>query len=71
MDEADIVKTDGSYIYAVSGKTLSIIQAYPFFQARILAKIGFDFYPTGLFIEGDNLAVMGTSKRRRFRRLAK
>lgn len=30
VDEADILKTDGDYIYTVSGKVLSIVRAFPY-----------------------------------------
>jgi len=30
VDEADILKTDGEYIYTISGNILSIVKAYPF-----------------------------------------
>ena len=39
VDEADIVKSDGKYIYVVSGSNVSIIDAYPVDQAKILSII--------------------------------
>ena len=44
MDEADLVKTDGSYIYQVKLDTseVLIIQALPASQMKIAARIGFD-----------------------------
>lgn len=59
VDEADIIKTDGSYIYTVSGKTLFIVKAYPGEDAEIVSTIKFDHNPSGLFINGDYLAVFG------------
>lgn len=63
MDEADIIKTDGRYIYTVSGRTLSIIRAYPYYQAEVLSTISYSspFNPRSLFIEGDFMAVFGTT----------
>ena len=29
VDEADIIKTDGHYIYTISGRNVSILMAYP------------------------------------------
>lgn len=59
VDEADILKTDGTYIYTVSGSTLFIILAYPGADAKIVSTIKFDSRPEGLFIDGDHLAVFG------------
>lgn len=59
VDEADIVKTDGNYIYAVSYNTLFIIKAYPGEASEIVSKVEFKSRPTDLYISGDNLAVFG------------
>jgi len=59
VDEADIVKTDGSYIYAVSYNTLFIIKAYPGESAEVVSKIEFKSRPTDLYINGNSLAVFG------------
>jgi uncharacterized secreted protein with C-terminal beta-propeller domain len=59
VDEGDIIKTDGEYIYTVSGRTLYIVEAYPAEDAKVVATIKFDTTPTGLFIEGEKLAVYG------------
>ncbi|MFN4133039.1 MAG: beta-propeller domain-containing protein, partial [Candidatus Hadarchaeales archaeon] len=39
VDEADIVKTDGKYLYVVSKNSIIIILAYPPEQAKIVSKI--------------------------------
>jgi inhibitor of cysteine peptidase len=39
VDEADIVKTDGEYIYCVSGNKTIIVRAYPPEQAQVLSEI--------------------------------
>jgi inhibitor of cysteine peptidase len=39
VDEADIVKTDGEYIYVISGQKVVILKAYPAEEAAILSKI--------------------------------
>jgi len=61
VDEADLLKTDGTYIYTISNQILSIILAYPSNQAKVVSKLNFnDFSPSALFLEGDYLAVFGT-----------
>jgi inhibitor of cysteine peptidase len=59
VDEADIIKTDGEYIYTVSGTTLFVVKAYPGADAEVVSRIELDQQPTGLFIQGDNLVVFG------------
>lgn len=59
VDEADIIKTDGQYIYAVAQSNLFIIEAYPAAGARILSKIKFKSRPEDIYINGDYLAVYG------------
>jgi len=41
VDEPDIVKTDGSYIYVLANSKLYIIKAYPSNDVRILSEISF------------------------------
>ena len=57
VDEADIVKTDGEYIYIVSGGNITIVKAVPAEEARVLSKIILNGYVTGIFVNGDKLAV--------------
>jgi inhibitor of cysteine peptidase len=60
VDEADIVKTDGEYIYIVSGGNVTIVKAYPPEEARVLSKISLNGGIAGIFINGDKLAVFET-----------
>ena len=57
VDEADIVKTDGEYIYLVSGNRTIIVKAYPTEQARVLSEIELEGTVVGIFINGDRLIV--------------
>lgn len=61
VDEADVIKTDGEYIYAVSKKNLFIIKAYPPDNSEILAKIEFKSMPQDIYIneDADRLVVFG------------
>ncbi|MFQ6129309.1 MAG: beta-propeller domain-containing protein [Candidatus Hadarchaeaceae archaeon] len=59
VDEADIVKSDGKYIYVVSGNKVVIIDAYPAENARILSEIGVNGNPVEIFINGNKLIVLG------------
>jgi len=60
VDEADIVKTDGEYIYIVSGGNVTIVKAYPPEEGRVLSKISLNGGIAGIFVNGDKLAVFET-----------
>lgn len=59
IDEADIIKTDGKYIYAVARNDLFIISAYPADNSEVLAKITFESRPRDIYVNGDSLVVFG------------
>ena len=63
VDEADIVKTDGSYIYQVSNQEILIYKAYPTSSMELVSEIRFSenqFVPLELYIKGDKLLVIGS-----------
>ena len=57
VDEADIVKNDGRYIYTLSGNSLSIVEAFPAEQMKLLSVINFSGSPTELYLSGNRLIV--------------
>jgi inhibitor of cysteine peptidase len=57
VDEADVVKTDGTYIYLSRLDTVYIVKAYPADEAELVAKIRFSGDVSDLFIAGDTLVV--------------
>jgi uncharacterized secreted protein with C-terminal beta-propeller domain len=57
VDEADIVKTDGTYIYLSRLNTVYIVKAYPADEAELVAKIRFGDEVGDLFVSGDKLVV--------------
>ena len=60
VDESDIVKTDGTYLYVVSGPTIYILRAYPPDQASILSKIDLnETYDAEIYLRGNRLVVRG------------
>jgi len=58
VDEADIVKTDGEFIYLVSDTSIIIAKAYPVEEAQVLAEIKLDESVDGIFINEDKLVVI-------------
>ncbi len=60
VDEADIVKTDGKYIYVISENRLHIIEAYPAENMELVSTLELeDTYPLEMFIEGDTVLLFG------------
>ena len=59
VDEADIMKNDGTYIYLLDYNDLYIIKAKPAGTAAILTKITFKSRPQEFYISGDSLVVFG------------
>ena len=59
VDEPDIVKTDGSYIYVIANSKVYIIKAYPSNDIKIVSEISFsdNTYASNLFINEDRLIV--------------
>lgn len=60
VDEADIVKTDGEYIYqAIDGK-LKITKATPVDSIELITEINYqDFSPYQMFLDGNQLVLIG------------
>lgn len=63
VDEPDIVKTDGQFIYIIANQMIFIVKAHPADNAIILSKISFnsDSYPSNIFIYKDRLIVFSSS----------
>lgn len=64
VDEADIVKTDGEYIYIVKGNTVRVVKAYLPENMVELSALEFnddDFSPTDMYVDGNKLVVLGHS----------
>ncbi|MCW4050668.1 MAG: beta-propeller domain-containing protein [Candidatus Bathyarchaeota archaeon] len=57
VDEADIVKTDGEYIYLVKSKSIYIIKAYPAEEAQIVTKLELEFPVHDIYVNGDKLVA--------------
>ena len=59
VDEADIVKTDGTYIYTLVKNELIIINSSSAADIIIAGKITFKSVPSGLFVSNGKLVVFG------------
>ncbi len=59
IDESDVIKTDGNYIYALKREKLQIIKAGRN-QLEVVASVqSRDFEPREMFLYGDKLALVG------------
>lgn len=60
VDEPDYLKNDSKYVYIVSQNTLSIIDAYPAEDAKLILKIALDIesqYIQNMFLNEDRLVI--------------
>jgi uncharacterized secreted protein with C-terminal beta-propeller domain len=64
IDESDIVKTDGKYIYQIRGDIVTVSEVYPANEMKVLKNIDFDdnnFVPNELYVDENHLVVLGTT----------
>lgn len=63
VDESDVVKTDGQYIYQVNSQKVVIIKANPPEKMEIVSRIEFgkSFNPAELYLDKNRLVVIGNS----------
>ncbi|WP_064094364.1 beta-propeller domain-containing protein [Rossellomorea aquimaris] len=63
VDEGDMVKTDGNYIYQVANQQLLITKANPAKEMKVVSTVSFkgNVQPQHLFIQGDRILVIGNS----------
>ncbi len=61
VDEADLVKTDGKYVYTVRNNELMIAKTWPVEDTKLAARVSFTTVsPQQLYLHGDQLIVQGT-----------
>lgn len=58
VDEADVVKTDGRYLYIASGCNVTILLAYPPEEMEVLSTLSLNSSVIGLYIHGERLAIL-------------
>jgi uncharacterized secreted protein with C-terminal beta-propeller domain len=64
VDEGDIIKTDGKYIYQVNGEQVIIVKAYPANEMEVMSQIKFGIVknyvlnPVEMYIDGNLLTVI-------------
>ncbi|MFA6291122.1 MAG: beta-propeller domain-containing protein, partial [Victivallales bacterium] len=66
VDEADIVKTDGTYIYQVNRERIVITKAFPPENMEIACTLNYEgkgFTPQEIYVDEDHLVVIGSASR--------
>jgi len=64
VDEADVVKTDGQYVYQVNGERVIIAQVAPSESMKIINSIDFTsakVTPQELYVDREHMVVIGNS----------
>jgi len=64
VDEADIVKTDGEYIYQVNKGKIVVVKAYPEEEMEVISTISFageKAYPIELYIDKKYMTVVASA----------
>ena len=59
VDEPDIIKTDGTYIYAIADNALQIIKSWPADETELVGRYDLDGngWPRSLFLKDDTVVV--------------
>jgi len=60
VDEPDIIKTDGKYIYTASSDTLTIVDAYPADIMKTVSILEVNGSISNMFVNKDRLVVFGS-----------
>ncbi len=65
VDEADVIKNDGRYIYLIKGETVRIVDAYPAESMEEIISFSLgetdeSFTPSEMYVDEDTLVVVGS-----------
>jgi inhibitor of cysteine peptidase len=60
VDEGDMVKTDGTYIYDLSGQNLVIVKAVPSDSMAVVSRTPIEGTPDVLYLSGSRVTVIST-----------
>jgi hypothetical protein len=61
VDEADQVKSDGEYIYLLSGNELVIVRSWPVVDFNVVSRTALPGTPLVQFLNGDRLTVISSA----------
>lgn len=58
VDEADLIKTDGTYVYAIMGERVRIARVWPFEEFGEASSIEPEGTPEGIYLKGNRLIII-------------
>jgi len=61
VDEADTVKTDGTFLYVAGGRDVRLYRAYPPDRAGLVSSLSFPGHVYGMFVHGGRLVILWMS----------
>jgi len=61
IDEADILKVEGEFVYTITDNTVFVLHAYPGEDAQVLSRTAIEDSPVGLFVQDNTLVVITSS----------
>src|SRR4029079_10255431 len=63
VDEADLVETDGEFLYIIAGNDLVIVEAGTGDNFRVASRVHLQERPTGMYLSADRLTLVSASDR--------
>ncbi len=60
VDEADIVKTNGKYIFLLHGQSFQVLNAWPSNELANASSLAIEGEPSEMFVEGDHAVIYST-----------
>ncbi len=61
VEEADVVKTDGAYLYVMSHETLRIVRATPVSDVAMVSEVPIEGYGQEIYLQDGKVVVLTTS----------
>jgi uncharacterized secreted protein with C-terminal beta-propeller domain len=61
VDEADLIETDGEYLYVISGRDLVIVDAHNPENLSIASRVRLTERPVGMYLVEGRLTIIGTN----------
>jgi len=58
VDEADLVETDGEYLYTITDGKLTIVSALPAENTAVVSRTAIDGQVQGMYLDGNRLVVL-------------
>ncbi|UCE61457.1 MAG: beta-propeller domain-containing protein [Phycisphaerales bacterium] len=59
VDEADVVKNDGEYLYILTGNTLKMVRAVPADDMAVMSAFEVAGSPSEMYLRGDSIILVG------------